>query len=49
MDPNHHMMLLKTDPMYKLKWEKDRAEQEKTFKEQLDRDQGKFSGLTFCL
>jgi len=46
MDPNHHMMLLKTDPMYKLKWEKDRAEREKTFKEQLDRDQGKFSGLS---
>ena len=46
MDPNHHMMLLKTDPMYKLKWEKDRAEREKAFKEQLDRDQGKFSGLS---
>merc|ERR1719234_2983385 len=46
MDPNHHMMLLKTDPMYKLKWEKDRAEREKAFKDQLDRDQGKFSGLS---
>lgn len=46
MDPNYHVQLLKTDPIYKSKWEKDRAEREKAFKEQLDRDQGKFSGLS---
>jgi len=39
------VQLLKTDHMYKMKWEKDRAEREKAFKDQLDRDQGKFSGL----
>lgn len=46
MDPNYHIQLLKTDHVYKGKWEKDRAEREKAFKEQLDRDQGKFSGLS---
>lgn len=46
MDPNYHVQLLKTDHVYKMKWEKDRAEREKAFKEQLDRDQGKFSGLS---
>lgn len=46
MDPNYHVQLLKTDHVYKMKWEKDRAEREKAFKEQLDRDQGKFSGMS---
>jgi len=46
MDPNYHLQLLKTDAVYKSKWEKDRAEREKAFKEQLDRDQGKYSGLS---
>ena len=46
MDPNYHIQLLKTDPIYKAKWEKDRAERERAFKEQLDKDQGRFSGLS---
>ena len=46
MDPNYHVQLLKTDPGYKAKWEKDRAEREKAFKDQLDRDQGRYSGLS---
>ena len=46
MDPNYHIQLLKTDPAYKAKWEKDRADRERAFKEQLDKDQGKFSGLS---
>jgi hypothetical protein len=46
MDPSYHIQLLQTDHMYKMKWEKDRAEREKAFKDQLDRDQGKFSGLS---
>ena len=46
MDPNYHIQLLKTDPGYKAKWEKDRAERERAFKEQLDKDQGRFSGLS---
>ena len=46
MDPNYHIQLLKTDPGYKAKWEKDRADRERAFKEQLDKDQGKFSGLS---
>ena len=46
MDPNYHMQLLKTDPVYKAKWEKDRAERMSAFKEQLDKDQGRFSGLS---
>ena len=46
MDPNFHIQLLKTDPLYKSKWEKDRADRERAFKEQLDKDQGKFSSLS---
>jgi len=46
MDPNYHIQLLKTDPGYKAKWEKDRADRERAFKDQLDKDQGKFSGLS---
>ena len=45
MDPNYHVQLLKTDPIYKAKWEKDRAERERAFKEELDKDQGRYSGL----
>jgi len=45
MDPNYHVQLLKTDPVYKAKWEKDRADRERAFKEQLDKDQSKYSGL----
>jgi len=33
-----HMHMLTTDPVYKTKYDKDRAEKEKTFKEQIDRD-----------
>jgi len=46
MDPNYHVQLLKTDPIYKAKWEKDRAERERAFKEELDKDQGRYSGLS---
>jgi len=46
MDPAYHIQLLKTDPSYKQKWEKDRAERERAFKEQLDKDQGRFAGLS---
>ena len=46
MDPNYHVQLLKTDPVYKAKWEKDRAERERAFKEELDKDQGRYSGLS---
>ena len=38
MDPSYHIHLLTTDPVYKQKYEKDRAEKEKAFKEQIDRD-----------
>ena len=33
-----HLHMLTTDPVYKAKYEKDRAEKEKAFKEQIDRD-----------
>ena len=46
MDPNYHVQLLKTDLVYKAKWEKDRAERERAFKEELDKDQGRYSGLS---
>jgi len=46
MDPNYHVQLLKTDLIYKAKWEKDRAERERAFKEELDKDQGRYSGLS---
>ena len=49
MDPNYHVQLLKTDPIYKAKWEKDRAERERAFKEELDKDQGRYSGLAGLL
>ena len=38
MDPSYHIHLLTTDPVYKAKYDKDRAEKEKAFKEQIDRD-----------
>ena len=38
MDPAMHLHMLTTDPVYKAKYEKDRAEKEKAFKEQIDRD-----------
>ena len=38
MDPSYHIHLLTSDPVYKSKYEKDRAEKEKVFKEQIDRD-----------
>ena len=38
MDPAMHMHMLTTDPVYKSKYDKDRAEKEKAFKEQIDRD-----------
>ncbi len=46
MDPNYHIQLLKTDPVYKANWDKDRGEREKAFKAQLDQDQGRYSGLS---
>ena len=38
MDPSYHVHLLTSDPVYKAKYEKDRSEKEKAFKEQIDRD-----------
>ena len=38
MDPSYHIHLLTSDPVYKAKYEKDRSEKEKAFKEQIDRD-----------
>ena len=38
MDPNMHVHMLQTDPAYKNKYDKDRAEKEKAFKEQIDCD-----------
>ena len=38
MDPSYHIHLLTSDPVYKGKYEKDRAEKEQAFKEQIDRD-----------
>ena len=38
MDPNMHVQMLSTDPVYRAKYEKDRIEKEKAFKEQIDRD-----------
>ena len=38
MDPNVHIHMLTTNPDYKAKYEKDRTEKEKAFKEQIDRD-----------
>ena len=46
MDPNYHVQLLKKDLIYKAKWEKDRVERERAFKEELDKDQGRYSGLS---
>ena len=38
VDPSMHMHMLTTDPVYKAKYDKDRLENEKVFKEQIDRD-----------
>lgn len=38
MDPGMHLHMLATDPVYKNKYEKDRSDKEKAFKEQIDRD-----------
>ena len=38
MDPSMHMHMLTTDPVYKAKYDKDRLDKEKAFKEQIDRD-----------
>ena len=38
MDPNVHIHMLANNPEYKAKYERDRTEKEKAFKEQIDRD-----------
>lgn len=38
MDPNYHLHLLATDPNYKVKFEKDREEKARAFKDQIDKD-----------
>ena len=38
MDPNYHLHLLATDPNYKVKFEKEREEKARAFKEQIDKD-----------
>ena len=38
MDPAMYLHMLTTDPLYKAKYKKDRAEKEKASKEQFDRD-----------
>ena len=41
MEPAMHLHMLTTDPVYKAKYEKDRAEKEKAFIEQIDLDHNK--------
>ena len=38
VDPNYHIQLLATDPVYRAKYERERSEKERSFKEQIDRD-----------
>lgn len=38
MDPAMHIHMVANDPLYKAKYESDRAEKERAFKEQIDRD-----------